>query len=180
MSVHDNGYDYTSKLKDKWEMQEFIQSHKIKELTGLDVIGIIEPEPSVIKPIEGEDISKLAGRILDVFISKRKDLIEKNISQINSEIRVRHILNNDSEKDIGAELMDTEIFMTRLECFVMGQNHGADLARVESMRRMINLKREQRQNTVKCWENLIILRKDLRKHIAEREAIVRTQEILSF
>jgi hypothetical protein len=179
MSLY-NGHDYISKLKEKWEMEEFIQSGKEEKVTGLDTIGTLEPEPNDFQPIEGEDISKLADRILDLFISKRKDLLEENISQINNEITVRHVLNHESDNEIGTELKDTEIFIEHLAGFVMGQNRGADLARVESLRRMGNLRNEQRHNTVKCWENLVILRKDLRNQIAEREAIVRTQQLLSF
>lgn len=180
MSNIDNGQDYSSNLNAKWEMDEFIKFGKEETEIALETIGTLEPELGIFQTDEGDDISTLAQRVIDIFITKRKNLLDKNISQINNEITVRHILNRESIERIGSELKETSIFIERLESFVMGQNHGADLARVESLRRIGNLRNEQRHNTIKCWENLVILRKDLRNQIAEREAIARTQQLLSF
>lgn len=100
---------------------------------------------------------------LESFFLDRIYPLKKDIEELRKEINVRFKLNYHFLEEIQQQILTAETSLKEFRFWGVGYNTGVDVKRNHIERILSNLKTERRRLKLRCWEDLISLRKELRK-----------------
>jgi hypothetical protein len=146
------------------ELEKMLASTKEKDLIG---------ELFKLEKIESEKISPLEA---SGFIENRINDLKGTIDQIKKEIYVRVEMRNKFDKEIGYQILKAAFSLSEFKFWGLGYNTGVDVKRNMLERQLTEFRKEKRRTELQCWEDVISLRKELRKALDEYKMLITRKE----
>lgn len=119
-----------------------------------------------------------ASYIANQFLHDKKDLTRRNISEILSEIEERKRLSQQIADEIDKEIENQEIQLVDISHWAVGYKQGVDAERRSLRDKIMDLKREKRNEETKCFKDLIALRKELSEFIKQDRSVSRMMKVV--
>jgi hypothetical protein len=130
--------------------------------------------PEIHKELIKQDGAK---EFADFFTYKVKDLRE-SIDQISKEISIRFEMKKEFDKELDYQLSRAALSLSEFRHWGLGYNTGVDVKRNMLEKQLTDFRREKRKTELQCWEDIISLKKDLRKVLEEYKALLNRKEVL--
>ena len=160
----DNGFADTYLLNQ--EIEELLKSKKKRDL----IEELFKPEK-----FETEKIPPLEA---SGFIENRIKDVRGTIDQINKEIHVRFEMRNKFDKEMEYQISKAAFSLGEFKFWGLGYNTGVDVKRNMLERQLADFRREKRRIELQGWEDIIGLRKDLRKVLDEYKMLITRKEAM--
>lgn len=151
------------------EIEKIEKSKKKKDLCG----ELFPPEISRELSKEKNEPKEFA----DFFTYKIKDLRE-SIEHITNEISVRLEMKGEFDNELDYQISRAAFSLSEFNRWGLGYNTGVDVKRNMLEKQLADLRREKRRTELQCWEDIISLRKDLRKTAEEYNGLLNRKDIL--
>jgi len=148
------------------EVEKLLASKKKKDL----IEELFKPEkiePEKIPPLEASD-----------FIENRIKDLKGTMDQINKEIHVRFEMRNKFDKEMEYQILKAAFSLGEFKFWGLGYNTGVDVKRNMLERQLADFRREKRRIELQGWEDIIGLRKDLRKVLDEYKMLITRKEAM--
>lgn len=132
------------------------QEHEEQEADEFEKLFQLEVEQPAIQ------IGDLASRYLGAHVAEA----QRDVHQIRDEIVSRRRLMDRQIKELDYQVSHASWSLKQLY-FRVGYNAAVDFKRNWTERELANFRRERRNLRLRCWEDIVALRKELRE--AERQ-----------
>jgi len=139
-----------------------------------DLCEELFPSKIIVEPIKENGAGEFSG----FFTYKIKDLREA-IDHIKKEISVRFDMKKEFEKELDYQLSKAAFSLSEFKRWGLGYNTGVDVKRNMLEKQLNDFRREKRKTELQCWEDIISLRKDLRKALEEYKSLVNRKNALT-
>jgi len=149
------------------ELEEIIKSKKTKSL----IEELFETEKVEIEKPAAEDVAN--------FIDNRLQDLKITINQINKEIYSRFEMKKIFDHEIEYQITKAAFSLSQFKFWGLGYNTGVDVKRNMLERQLADFRREKRRTELQCWEDIIGLRKDLRKALDEYKILIRRKNAVA-
>lgn len=143
------------------EIEEIEKKKKKKNL--LEELSV-PAEPTIEK--------KKLKELPDFFNYKLRDLRE-TVDQINKEITTRFEMKQRFEKELDYQICKAAFSLEQFKFWGLGYNTGVDVKRNMLERQLADFRKEIRRIELQGWEDIISLRKELRKALEEYKSLLR-------
>jgi hypothetical protein len=151
------------------QAQELLESRKVKDLLGeLSQLPDLARAPEEIKPIEP----------FDVYFSDKLNSLSETVNEISTEIGARHEFANKFLYQIDYQIRECASWLSEFNRWGLGYNTGVDKKRNHLERMLSDLRKERRATELRCWEDIVALRKDLRDTLTEYKDVIRRGRML--
>ena len=169
MSINgmDNGFGESYLLN--LEIEELAKSKNKKDLCEELFL------PEFLRESRKEEKGKKG--FTDFFTYKIKDLRE-TIDQIEKEISCRFEMKKAFDKELDYQIGRAAFSLGEFKFWGLGYNTGVDVKRNMLEKQLVDFRKEKRNNELKFWEDLVRLRKDLRKVTEEYKTLLNRNDIL--
>jgi len=158
-----------------------------KYLLDLDIEAIFKSKKKkdLCEELFSSEILKEPGReetskkeFADFFTYKIKGLRE-TIEQINKEISSRFEMKQEFDNELDYQISRAAFSLSEFKRWGLGYNTGVDVKRNMLEKQLNDLRREKRKTELQCWEDIVSLRKDLRKALEEYKSLSNRKNVLS-
>lgn len=146
---------------------EKIEKRKKKRDLLEELSGPVEP---IIEPKKPEELPEF-------FTYKLKDLRE-TINQISKEISNRFELKREFEKELDYQILKAAFSLEQFKFWGLGYNTGVDVKRNMLERQLADFRKEKRRIELQGWEDIISLRKDMRRVSEEYKTLLRRKNAI--
>lgn len=143
------------------EIEEIAKLKKKKNLLE-ELSAFVEPGIEERKPKE----------LTEFFTYKLKGLRE-SIDQINKEISTRFEMKQQFDKELDYQICKAAFSLEQFKFWGLGYNIGVDVKRNMLERQLADFRKEKRRIALQGWEDIISLRKELRKALEEYKSLLR-------
>lgn len=143
------------------EIEEIAKLKKKKNLLE-ELSAFVEPGIEERKPKE----------LTEFFTYKLKGLRE-SIDQINKEISTRFEMKQQFDKELDYQICKAAFSLEQFKFWGLGYNIGVDVKRNMLERQLADFRKEKRRIALQGWEDIISLRKELRKAMEEYKSLLR-------
>lgn len=150
----------------EWTEEEEEKESNIENLFNLDETIVTTPG---LDPVER-------------YLRSRTDDADMDIQQLKDEIVSRHRLMDHQIEELDYQISRAS-FSLKQSDFRVGYNSAVDFKRNWTERELANFRRERRNLRVRCWEDIVSLRRQLREAVrqyrdarARRELMERDEE----
>ena len=151
------------------QLEELLESRKVKNLLEeLSYIPEIAKPPEEIKPTEP----------LDIYFGEKLNSLRDTIDQISQENTTRHEFANSFLYQIDYQIRECAFSLSEFHSWGIGYNTGVDKKRNHLERMLNDLRKERRATELRCWEDIVALRKDMREALTEYKDILRRGSML--
>ena len=151
------------------QAQELLESRKVKDLLEeLSLFPELARAPEEIKPIEP----------FDVYFSEKLGSLRDTVDQVSAEIITRHEFADKFLYQIDYQIRECASSLSEFNCWGLGYNTGVDKKRNHLERMLSDLRKERRGTELRCWQDIVALRKDLRDTLSEYKNIIRRGRML--
>lgn len=151
------------------QLQQLLESREVKDLLEeLSQLPGLPGPPKEIKPVEP----------FDVYFSEKLSSLKATIDQISEEITTRHEFTDSFLYQIDYQIRECAFSLAEFNSWGVGYNTGVDKKRNHLERMLNDLRKERRATELRCWEDIVALRKDMREALTEYKEIVRRGEML--
>lgn len=151
------------------QAQELLESRKVKDLLEeLSLVPELARAPEEIKPIEP----------FDVYFSEKLGSLRDTVDQVSAEITTRHEFADKFLYQIDYQIRECASSLSEFDRWGLGYNTGVDKKRNHLERMLSDLRKERRATELRCWEDIVALRKDLRETLTEYKDIIRRGRML--
>lgn len=116
--------------------------------------------------------------IADFFVYKIDDL-GKTISELKKEIAIRLDTKLKFDEELDYQINKAAFSLGEFKFWGLGYNTGVDVKRNMLERQLADFRKEKRGIELQGWEDIISLRKELRKAIDEYNSLKRRKNSLS-
>lgn len=133
------------------------------------------------KLIEREEVGQEAEKpkeFIEFFAYKLKDL-GKTIDQLNKEIRIRLEMKQTFDAELDYQISKAAFSLEQFKFWGLGYNTGVDVKRNMLERQLADFRKEKRRIELQGWEDIISLRRELRKSLEEYNSLLRRKNMLS-
>jgi len=151
------------------QLQQLLESREVK-----DLLGEFSQPPEVARPPE----EMRAIEPFDVYFSEKLSSLKDTIDQISEEMTTRHEFAGRFLYQIDYQIRECAFSLAEFNSWGVGYNTGVDKKRNHLERMLNDLRKERRAAELRCWEDVVALRKDMREALAEYKEIVRRGEML--
>jgi len=148
------------------EIEEIKKSKKKRNLLE----ELSTPEEPCIDERKPKELS-------DFFTYKLQGLGE-TIDQINNEISTRFEMKKKFEKELDYQMCKAAFSLEQFKFWGLGYNIGVDVKRNMLERQLTDFRKEKRIIELQGWEDIISLRKDLRKALEEYKTLLKRKNML--
>ena len=148
------------------EIEEIENKKKKKDLLE----ELSEPAEPSIEPKRPEDIP-------EIFSYKLQDF-RQTIDQINTEISNRFKMKREFDKELDYQILKAAFSLEQFKFWGLGYNTGVDVKRNMLERQLADFRKEKRRIELQGWEDIISLRKELRKVLEEYKTLLRRKSAL--
>ena len=148
------------------EVEKILASKKKKDL----IEELFQPEKiehEKIPPLEASD-----------FIENRIKDLKGTMDQINKEIYLRFEMKNKFDTELDYQISRAAFSLGQFKFWGLGYNTGVDVKRNMLERQLADFRREKRRIELQDWEDIIGLRKDLRKVLEEYKMLITRKEAM--
>lgn len=163
---------YNNKFEERYilqlELDKILSEKKEKDIIE-DLIA--RPEIIEIKP------EKPPEPVSDFFMDKINSMREK-INHLNNEISTRFHMRGKFQKEIDYQIRECAFSLEQFKFWGLGYNRGVDMKRNLLERQLANLRKEKRGVELRTWEDIINLRKELRKVLDEYKDALRRYRMI--
>lgn len=156
-------YQLERKAQELLEFKEV--ADLFKDIVQTPQIGIPTEEQRAIEPFE-------------TYFSEKLNSLKDEIQQISTEITTRHDFTHKFLYEIDYQIREAAFSLSEFKFWGVGYNNGVDKKRNHLERMLSDLRKERRSTELRCWEDIISLRKDLREALSEYKDIIRRGNIL--
>jgi len=151
------------------QAQELLESRKVRDLLEeLSLLPEFARAPEEIKPIEP----------FDVYFSEKIDSLRYSVQQVSAEITTRHEFANKFLYQIDYQIRECASSLAEFNRWGLGYNTGVDKKRNHLERMLSDLRKERRATELRCWDDIVALRKDMRNTLSEYKDILRRGRLL--
>jgi hypothetical protein len=151
------------------QAQELLESRKVKDLLEeLSLLPELARVPEEIKPIEP----------FDVYFSEKLASLRDTVEQVSTEITTRHEFANKFLYQIDYQIRECASSLSEFNRWGLGYNTGVDKKRNHLERMLSDLRKERRGTELRCWQDIVALRKDLRDTLNEYKDVIRRGRML--
>jgi hypothetical protein len=151
------------------QAQELLESRKVEDLLEeLSQFPELARAPEEIRAIEP----------FDVYFSDKIDSLRDSIQQVSTEITTRHEFAYKFLYQIDYQIRECASSLAEFRHWGLGYNTGVDKKRNHLERMLADLRKERRATELRCWEDIVALRKDLRDTLTEYKDIIRRGRML--
>ena len=151
------------------KLEELLESKEVK-----DLLEDISQCPAITRP--DEEIR--AVEPFESYFSEKLDYLRDTVGQISAEITTRHEFTNKFLYQIDYQIRECAFSLSEFRFWGIGYNTGVDKKRNHLERMLSDLRKERRATELRCWEDIVSLRKDLRDTLSEYKDILRRGRIL--
>lgn len=128
-------------------------------------------------PVEPRIKDRKPKELPDFFTYKLRDLRE-SIDQINKEISNRFEMKQQFEKELDYQILKAAFSLEQFKFWGLGYNTGVDVKRNMLERQLADFRKEKRRIELQGWEDIISLRKELRKALEEYKILLRRKHAM--
>jgi cyclopropane fatty-acyl-phospholipid synthase-like methyltransferase len=82
------------------------------------------------------------------------------------------------DKELDYQLSRAALSLSEFRHWGLGYNTGVDVKRNMLEKQLTDFRKEKRKTELQCWEDIISLKKDLRKILEEYKALLNRKELL--
>ena len=100
------------------------------------------------------------------------------MDQINKEIYLRFEMKNKFDTELDYQISRAAFSLGQFKFWGLGYNTGVDVKRNMLERQLADFRREKRRIELQDWEDIIGLRKDLRKVLEEYKTLITRKEAM--
>ena len=156
------------------------------EFRGLD-LTFDEAEPnrhfpaSGFKPVSEHD--NAGGKrlnpspVLGATLSQRKKLLKERIEELVTDIRKREKLEEETLEKAGIEGEGLEFLLGQVRTWSLGNYPSVDMRRTNLEREILALKKVGWDERLRCWRDLVMLKKELREALEEYHLVVSAESL---
>lgn len=148
------GFDFT--FEEAGSKQRFSNSG-LPLFPGQDQINNERPKPSPA---------------LGATLSQRKDLLSQRLRELTADIRKRERLEVEMLEKADMETVNVEHLLGKVKDFSPGSYPSVDGRRTNLEREIITLKKAGWDERLRCWRDLVMLKKELREALEEYHLIL--------
>jgi hypothetical protein len=148
------------------EVEKLLASKKKKDLIE-ELFKPEKNEPEKIPSLEASD-----------FIENRIKDLKGTMDQINKEIYLRFEMKNKFDTELDYQISRAAFSLGQFKFWGLGYNTGVDVKRNMLERQLADFRREKRRIELQDWEDIIGLRKDLRKVLDEYKMLITRKEAM--
>jgi hypothetical protein len=138
------------------------ESFKPKPLPEID----INQSKDTSYPQVELEFNPLAGTIVE-----RIELLKDKIQGLIEDIATRQALNKLVLGRLGSEIAYCGFLLKDMDKWALGVNHSIEFRRTHLFKEWLGLKRSYSEEKIKCWRDLVWLRKELRECVEEYRLI---------
>jgi len=109
---------------------------------------------------------------LGATLSQRKDLLTQRLKELIADIRKRERLEAEMLEKADMECVNVEHLLDRVKYFSPGNYPSVDGRRTNLEREIITLKKVGWDERLRCWRDLVMLKKELREALEEYHLIL--------
>jgi len=150
-------------------LEELLESREVKDLLAeLSYLPEVAVPPEEIKPTEP----------LDVYFGEKLSSLRDTIDQISEEITTRHDFASNFLYQIDYQIRECAFSLSEFNSWGIGYNTGVDKKRNHLERMLNDLRKERRATELRCWEDIVAIRKDMRETLTEYKGILRRGSML--
>lgn len=110
--------------------------------------------------------------ILGATLSQRKKLLKERIEELIADIRKREKLEEDTLEKAEIESTDLEFLLGQVRTWSLGNYPSVDMRRTNLEREILTLKKAGWDERLRCWRDLVMLKKELREALEEYHLIL--------
>ena len=122
-----------------------------------DRIGSKQPSPSPV---------------LGATLSQRKKLLKERIEELIADIHKREKLEEETLEKTEIESTGLEFLLGRVRTWSLGNYPSVDMRRTNLEREILTLKKAGWDERLRCWRDLVMLKKELREALEEYHLIL--------
>jgi hypothetical protein len=148
------------------ELEKILASKKKEDLIE-ELFKTEKVEPEKMPPLEASD-----------FIENRIKDLKGTMDQINKEIYLRFEMKNKFDTELDYQISRAAFSLGQFKFWGLGYNTGVDVKRNMLERQLADFRREKRRIELQGWEDIIGLRKDLRKVLDEYKMLITRKEAM--
>lgn len=112
------------------------------------------------------------------LILDKRAFIQRNVAEILREMEERRRLKGAMLLEMEEEIKKADIALTDIEHWGIGYNQGIDLERRAWRDKIFDLRKEMRIETINCFRDVIMLRKELVEFLRQDRSILRMLKTL--
>jgi hypothetical protein len=110
--------------------------------------------------------------VLGTTLSQRKQLLKEHISELRADIRRRERLQERLLEKTGLQTTDMEHLLGTVKSFSLGSYPSVDMRRTHLERQITALENRSLDEQIRCWKDLVALKKELREVLEEYHLIL--------
>jgi len=118
-----------------------------------------------------DEESKLSPA-LGATLSQRKELLSQRLKELTADIRKRERLESEMLEKADMETVNVEHLLGRVKDFSPGSYPSVDGRRTNLEREIITLKKVGWDERLRCWRDLVAMKKELREALEEYHLIL--------
>jgi len=156
------------------------------EFRGLD-LTLEEAEPDSHFPTSGfrlvpeqdsTDNERLSpSPVLGDTLSQRKKLLKERIEELIADIRKREKLEEETLEKAGTEDAGLQFLLDQVRTWSLGNYPSVDMRRTNLEREILALKKAGWDEQLRCWRDLVMLKKELREALEEYHLIASAEDL---
>jgi len=131
----------------------------------------------LFKPEKIEHVKMPIHEASDFIENRIKDL-KGTIDQLNKEICLRFEMKKKFDLELEYQLSRADFSLGQFKFWGLGYNTGVDVKRNLLERQLADIRREKRRTELQCWEDIISLRKELRRILDEYKMLITRKEAM--
>jgi hypothetical protein len=110
--------------------------------------------------------------VLGATLSQRKKLLKERIEELITDIRKREKLEEETLEKTEVEGAGLEFLLGQVRTWSLGNYPSVDMRRTNLEREILALKKAGRDERLRCWRDLVMLKKELREALEEYHLIL--------
>ncbi len=127
------------------------------------------PVASDLKGTGGDPASR--APVLGATLSQRKKLLGERIDELVADVRKRERLEQELLQKADAEGSGLEFLLGQVKSWSLGNYPSVDARRTNLEREILGLKKAGWDEKLRCWRDLVMMKKELRTAIEEYDLI---------
>jgi hypothetical protein len=110
--------------------------------------------------------------VLGATLSQRKKLLKERIEELIADIRKREKLEDQMLEKAEVESTDLQFLLGQVRTWSLGNYPSVDMRRTNLEREILALKKAGWDERLRCWRDLVMLKKELREALEEYHLIL--------
>ena len=166
--------DYYEQLLKRIRQKAQEEKSWAAEIGSADLLEALSAD----KDFKGERIAA-KDKPVDYVLSEKLYSLKKNVEHVRQEIKTRWQLKERFQKEMDYQISQAADSFNQLQKGV-GYNVGVDMKRNALEQELLKLRSERRSHAVRCWKDIIGLRKELREVMKEYEMLRRMKNAMRY